>query len=189
MMDGTAGPIRLAIAVAAATALLAACAVPKRPDHLEIEVNGYPENPVAAKLGPIKTTVQDRFKGRNDIKFELAGHSFTGEMQTIDESVTTTGQSTSATKSAGVGVVGSSTVAAVSGTKKQTASSSTTTSASSNGVASAFSNKGLTMKCEYVVNNKQFTATGTCDLSNGAKYRFFGKPVKMVYSDGTSRDM
>ena len=83
------------------------------------------------------------------------------------------------------GIVG----AVLGSSQKQTASATTTTQGSSNGVANAVSDKGTTMSCEYVVNNKQLSGTGTCTFSNGAKFRIYAKPLRLFMSDGSSRQI
>lgn len=176
-----------ALVAIAASLGLAACA--PRPAFVEIELTGLPENPQAVKLGQIKTLVQDHFKGNAELKFELPGHRFTGQMQVIDESVTTTGRANTASQSQAVAVSGQTVGAGVAATQRQTATTSTTRQASSKGHANAVSDSGLTMSCEYVVNNAQKTGTGTCEVSDGSKYRFYSKPTRLVFVDGTSRPM
>lgn len=184
------GSSLIAVCFGFATAVMVTgCAVPRKVALVETEITGYPENPIAVKLGMFQTVGQDRLKGRIDFKFSLGGHNFTGEMQTIDDSVTTTGREATASRSASAAVVGGTTAQAASRTKSQTASTSTTAAGSSNGFANAFSDKGLTMKCEFVSNNKQLTSTGQCEMSNGAKYRFYAKPLRTVFTDGTVREM
>ena len=168
---------------------LTACAPLARPAFIEVELTGFPENPQAVKLGPIKALVQDKFKGNSDLRFELGGQTFTGQMQVIDESVTTSGRTASTSQAQSVGVSNPGVAAGAAAAQRQSASVSTTRQASSKGQANAMSEKGMTMVCEYIVNNAQHTGTGSCEVSNGAKYRFYAKPVRLVMSDGSSKPM
>ncbi len=169
--------------------MLSGCVAPRKVAFVDTEITRYPENPIAVKLGMFQTVGQDRLKGRIEFKFSLGSHNFTGEMQAIDDSVTTTGREATASRSASAVVVGGTTAQAASKSRSQTASTSTTAAGSLNGFANAFSDKGLTMKCEYVVNNKQLTSTGECQMSNGAKYRFYAKPLRTVFTDGSVKEM
>ena len=149
-----------------------------------------PENPAAVAMGAFKAVVSDHFRGRSDLAFDLANQKFQGQMQTIDQSVTTTGRSATTSQTGAVGANNAGIVGAVLGSsQKQTASATTTTQGSSNGVANAVSDKGTTMSCEYVVNNKQLSGTGTCTFSNGAKFRIYAKPLRLFMSDGSSRQI
>lgn len=169
---------------------LGACAPVSRPAYMELELSGIPENQAAVSMGPMKTLVQDKMRGQIELDFELGKQRFTGVMQTIDESVTTSGVASTATRTAAVGTTGGGTVGAVAaGSRQKTASSSTTAQASSKGVANAVSDKGTTMSCDYVVNTRQFSGAGTCTFSNGAKYKVFSKPLRLVMTDGSSRPM
>jgi hypothetical protein len=169
---------------------LIACAPVARPAFVELEISGVPENPAAVAMGPIKTLVQDKGRGQNDLAFEVGRMKFQGTMQTIDESVTTSSQGSSTTRGAAVAANSAGQSAAVaSRTQQQSNASSTVAQGSSRGVASAASDKGVTMSCDYVVNNKQLNGTGNCTFSNGAKYRVFSKPVRVVMTDGTSKPL
>ena len=171
-----------------ASALLSACAPIPRPLYFESEITGVPENPAAVAMGPIRTLVQDKGSGQIDLAFEIGRMKFVGMMQTIDDSVTTSSRGRSNTRAAAIGVTGSGqTAAAAARTQQNSSATSTVVHGSSTGVASAASNKGVTMTCDYVVNNKQMNGTGTCNFSNGAKYRVFSKAVRVFLSDGTIR--
>lgn len=165
------------------------CAPMSRPQFVEIELTGIPENQVAVQMGPLKTLVQDRGQGRADLDFSLGQQHFTGMMQAIDDAVTTNSAGATSTKAAAVGAVGSTNTAMAARSQQQSSSTSTTSQAMISGVANAVSDKGTTMKCDYTVNRKAYTGTGICELSNGAKYRVYSKPVRIVMTDGTSRPM
>lgn len=180
---------RSSILVGAVMLGLVGCAPISRPLFVEIELTGIPENPVAVQMGQLKTLVQDRGQGRADLDFSIGQQHFTGMMQAIDDAVTTNSAGTSSTKAAAVGAVGSTGTAMAARSHQQSSSTSTTSQAMINGVANAVSDKGLTMTCDYAVNRKSYTGTGTCELSNGAKYRVYSKPVRVVMTDGTSRPM
>lgn len=169
---------------------LSACAPVSKPAYMEVEISGIPENQAAVSMGPLKTLVQDRMRGQVELDFELGKQRFTGMMQTIDESVTTSGVATTATRTAAVATTGGGNVGAVAaGSKQNTASTTTTAQASSKGVANAVSDKGTTMSCDYIINMRQFSGTGTCTFSNGAKYKVFSKPLRLVMTDGSSKPM
>ena len=167
---------------------LSGCAI-SRPLYVEVELTGFPENSAAVAMGTIKALIEERGKGRADLNFELAGQKFVGQMQIIDGSVTTDGKSNVNTQSVALGVAGQNTAAIAEAKNQSMNTVSTVHQASSNGMANALSDKGMTMSCEYVVNNKQLTGTGSCEISNGAKYRFYAKPIRAVLTDGTSRPM
>lgn len=177
------------LVVVSTAALLASCAPIARPQFVEVEFSGLPENPAAVRLGQFKSVVQDHGRGQAEVEFELGGQRFKGHMQTIDESVTTSGKSATTQRSAAVAVSGGSAAAARGVATQNSANVSTTTQGSSKGVATLVSERGVTMTCDYVVNNRQYTGTGTCETSTGAKYRVFAKPIRVVMTDGSSRAM
>ncbi len=169
--------------------VVSACMSLARPLYVEVELTGFPENPVAVRMGVITALVEERGKGNAELNFELAGQKFKGVMQTIDDAVTTSGRVASTSQAQGVGVSGRVVSTAATATQSKGSSTSTTRSAASRGSANALSDKGLTMTCDYTVNNAQLTGAGTCEISNGAKYKFYAKPLRVVLSDGTSRPM
>lgn len=176
--------------VAIGSLVIAACAPVPRPEYVELEVTGIPENPAAIAMGPIRTIVQDKGRAQIDLNFEVGKQKFNGVMQTIDETVTTNSQGISNIRGLSVGANSSGQTAAIAArTQQQSASTTTVAQGSSKGIASAASDKGLTMSCDYVINNKQMSGAGTCAFSNGAKYRVFSKAIRIIMTDGTSRQL
>jgi hypothetical protein len=176
--------MKLINAILCASVLLSACATSPTFSHLEFDISGYPESAAATKLGPLKAVVKGKPNGSGTIRFTLGGETYDGQGVALDDSVTTTGASVSNTNA--VGVTRAGRVGAVA-SNNVTESRSVVQPGSQRSVLNAVSTKGTRMKCEFVTSSKTLIGTGTCDFSNGAKYRAYSKPLQAVYSDGTTK--
>ena len=181
---------KILLATVVSLGLLFGCAAPLRPKYLELELSFVPENSVAVKMGATKVVGQGGLRGDNQFEFELGREKFTANSQTIDNSVTTTARGASNTRAAAIAANNSGSVG-VAQSRAQTRSASTETTAqgASNSVIRGVSNRGTTLSCDVMVNNKSYTSTGSCVLSNGAKYQIFGKPLAWIMTDGSRRPM
>lgn len=140
---------------------------------VNIGVTLYPINAAANKYGVLRTTYTDYGNLSASVTLDTGRETFDGQAVTVDSGYSGWGSIVAHGSAVAVSGGGYAAAYAASGATSRTAVMPNAL----RGVANGYSPSGKRLQCEYVVNNSALTTTGICQISDGALFRFYSKPI------------